>query len=602
MNHNREIIDFLLPQFEPLQMTFFVMMLSMAIGTIIFNHKNAIATSWEKIWNNNTPDDDRDDLDIDHGSVTDLWRAVETKSEKLAEIMPGMLLVVGLLGTFLGLGMALNHASSILGQHDALSAAGQADSMKQLMEMMQGLGIKFKTSTWGITLFLLLKVWSSFTGFDEKRLAWVIRKVKVELEQRKLQLEKTEEIKQQSLFFQISQAAGEIVQGFTQNLAQLSGYQKAQHEKILQYMHETSQGIHQDLVSINTTMQSNNVAMKLVLEQSTQVVREDLAGINTAMRNGSSELKQTLVQISKVTHDDLANIQKVTQNDNAEMKLVLEQSTQGIRNDLAGINAASQVSSQAMSGFVDNTKSIIQDMSAASNKIADGAHQVGVAGSSLVKAVDDFSTQFTQVLGDVRTDLSTAINEMSTQAATTLKQGSDKLGEATREISAALDKLSGDVKTTMTVVEKSIKDSSDKQQKIELRFNSAVETLNTNVGATTGVVEKLGKDIESSLSNMATASTRVRIVGDSLNKIMNDLVPALEPLKTLPKQHQALITEMQGMRQDSQGQLHQLVAENKLLLSLQNDVNSTQHHSLISEIQGLRQDFKRETNQEAGNS
>lgn len=125
----------------------------MMLVTISATHWYARDASWAKKWNNGTLDDLNDDLDIDHGSVTDLWHAVETSPEKLAEIMPGLLLVVGLLGTFLGLGLALNHASNILGQSNALSAAGAADSMQQLTGMMHGLGTKFKTSTWGITGF-----------------------------------------------------------------------------------------------------------------------------------------------------------------------------------------------------------------------------------------------------------------------------------------------------------------------------------------------------------------------------------------------------------------------------------------------------------------
>ena len=121
-----EFFEFIFPQYELLQISFLVLILSMMMLTIITTHKYANAAHWEKKWNGNTPDDHHDDLDIDHGSVTDIWNAVATAPEKLAEIMPGMLLVVGLLGTFLGLGLALNHASHILGQADALSTAGAA--------------------------------------------------------------------------------------------------------------------------------------------------------------------------------------------------------------------------------------------------------------------------------------------------------------------------------------------------------------------------------------------------------------------------------------------------------------------------------------------
>lgn len=494
MNIN-EFIAFLVPQLEPLQLSFFTLIVAMFFGTIISTHLNAKGASWGKNWNNGTPDDLSDDLDIDHGSVTDLWQAVATKSEKMAEIMPGMLLVVGLLGTFLGLGLALNHASNILGQSNALSAGDASNSMQDLMSMMQGLGTKFKTSTWGITFFLLLKVWSSWLGFEEKRLTWVIRKVKAELEHRKAQEQEMEFNKQQTLFTQINQAAGQIVHGFTQNLEKLSESQKALHLQALQYLGKGIQTIHGDLADIKTTIQS----------------------------------------------------------DGAVMKQLLEQSTQGVREDLASINVATQASSQAMVGFVNSTHSIIKDMSEASNKMADGAHKVGVAGSSLVKAVDDFSTQFTQVLGDVRTDLSTAINDMSEQAAQTLEQGTKELGKATHEISTALGVLSQDVTTTMNGVKDSIEKSLKIQQDGAILFRRSSDTLNENVTATTELVQKLGEDIRSGLQAVSDSGRRMASIGKSLEIIvpqMGDLLPALEPLKTLHTQHQPLLDETKALRTD----------------------------------------------------
>lgn len=519
-----DLLGFIVPQFEPLQLSFFILILAMFFGTIISTYLNARDASWEKNWNNGTPDDRSDDLDIDHGSVTDLWHVVATKSENMAEIMPGMLLVVGLLGTFLGLGLALNHASNILGQSNAISAAGTVNSMQDLMSMMQGLGTKFKTSTWGITFFLLLKVWSSWRGFEEKRLTWVIRKVKVELEHRKEQEQEAELNKQQSLFAQINQAAEKIVQSFTKNLEQQSVSQKALHLQTLQYLGKGIQTIHGDLANIKSTIQNDSIGMKQVLEQSTQGVRDDLGTIKTTIENNSVVMKQAL-----------------------------EQSIQCVREDLASINTATQTSSEAMVGFVSSTQTIIKDMSEASNKMADGAHQVGVAGSSLVNAVDDFSTQFTQVLGEVRTDLSKAINDMSEQAAQTLKQGTKELGKATLEISTALGVLSQDVTTTMNGVKDAIGKSLEIQKEAAIHFQQSSEALNVNVTATTGLVEKLGVDILSGLTAVSASGRRMALIGTSLDKIvpqMGVLIPALKPLEALHTQHQPLLDETKALRED----------------------------------------------------
>jgi uncharacterized protein YukE len=349
-------------------------------------------------------------------------------------------------------------------------------------------------------------VWSSWLGFDEKRLTWVIRKVKAELERRKVQELEAEFKKQQTLFAQIDQAAGQIVQGLALNLEKLSESQKVNHQQTLQFF--------------GKGMQS---------------VRGDLANINTAIQSDSTMMKQ-----------------------------VLEQSAQGVREDLASINAATQASSEAMAGFVNSIQTIIKDMSAASNKMADGAHEVGVAGSSLVKAVDEFSTQFKQVLGDVRTDLSTAINDMSKQAAQTLEKGTKELGKATHEISVALGVLSQDVTTTMNGVKDSINESLKIQEKGGVLFRNSSDILNENVTATTELVQKLGEDIRSGLQAVSDSGRRMVSIGKSLETIvpkMGDLLPALEPLKTLHIQHQPLLDEAQTLRadllkRDSKQELH----------------------------------------------
>ena len=127
------VLNFLIPDLsDPLQVTFLFLILFMMSFTIISAHVIAKPKSWEVKWNRGTPNKPSDNIEIEHGSVTDLWNAVATAPEKLVELMPSLLLVVGLLGTFLGLGMALNHASNILGQPNALDATGAADSMQHL--------------------------------------------------------------------------------------------------------------------------------------------------------------------------------------------------------------------------------------------------------------------------------------------------------------------------------------------------------------------------------------------------------------------------------------------------------------------------------------
>lgn len=97
-------------------------------------------------------------------SADDLANAAATPAERWADIMPSLLLVFGLLGTFIGLGLALTEAAGAL--------APGADALAKLTELMDSLGSKFKTSTWGILAFLGLKVWFTRQPYDEWRQSW----------------------------------------------------------------------------------------------------------------------------------------------------------------------------------------------------------------------------------------------------------------------------------------------------------------------------------------------------------------------------------------------------------------------------------------------
>ena len=508
-----ELIDFLLPSFnDPLQVGFLLIISVMIVYTTISAHLAARPASWERKWNRGTPDRDEDDLDIEHGSVTDLWHAVATSSEKLAEIMPGMLLVVGLLGTFLGLGMALNHASTILGQSNAL-----ADSMGDLLSMLQGLGTKFKTSTWGIMGFVLLKIWSEVTRFDEKRLIWVIDKVKVELDRRARERQAVEESRQRELFQQISRASAHIVDGISAAVSQADRSQ----QHLLTVIHGTLTHTHGEV------KETLSLANDRVL-QSLDTVRETLS-------QGFDRVDHTLLR----TH--------------AEMESSLLSSTGTVHGTLTTIQQAQQSSSEVLARFSQGTQEIVQQMADAAKVMASGAGKVSSAAHGLETVVHDFGSEFRTVLDDVRRDLSNAIGTMSERSASTLKEGSEKLESATREISEALGVLSENVKDTMGQVETSIGQALAIQKKSSSEFTVSAETLNEQIGATTLSTRQLGEDIKAGLRSVAEAGQQMRGIGKSLEKQapMLERIASREDSVVLP----AILREVEAI-----GTLHKTLA------------------------------------------
>ena len=504
MNPN-EILSFLLPQFsDSLQLVFFAVILFMVGFTVVSAHRSARPALWEQKWNRGTPDDPSDDLDIEHGSVTDLWHAVATAPEKLAEIMPGMLLVVGLLGTFLGLGLALNHASSILGQADLMSAGAAADSMQNLLGLLQGLGTKFKTSTWGILGFVLLKIWSEVTRFEEKRLAWVIGKVKTELVQRKQSQSAADEARQEALFATIVRASAGIVKGH-----------EVLQQQTLQHLLKLDAGIGQAAGSIV---------------------------------DGIGRQTQALVRNSEALQ--LQNLQQLAR---------LEQGTDGVRGELEKMQADTQATRAAMVEFTQGTHSVVAGMGKAAQRMAGGADKVGAGAEQLVGAIRSFESQFTEVLDKVRLDLGKAIGDMSAQAADTLERGSAQLGAATREISTALGELSADTKDTMNEVKTSISRSLEIQEKASRAFTTSSDALSANIAETTGIVNAMTSSITEGLESIGSSNLQMKKVAEASRKASDNMEQTVAALRASGAELQRLPDTLQPL----QG----LLAEQKALVA-----------------------------------
>ncbi|GAB1366036.1 hypothetical protein MASR1M36_09070 [Candidatus Cloacimonadaceae bacterium] len=165
---------------------FWFTMLTLSVASIVFLKLYAKASSWEKIWKNNTEDTDDDDVDVEHGSVIELCEVVTTKSETFAEYLPGILLTMGLLGTFIGLAQSIGHAAQTIAlSADQISTAGSSTSsleeaMVGMLSLMQGMGTQFKTSIWGIIGFLTLKIINNRIDFERNRIKWTICKMNTE--------------------------------------------------------------------------------------------------------------------------------------------------------------------------------------------------------------------------------------------------------------------------------------------------------------------------------------------------------------------------------------------------------------------------------------
>lgn len=503
-----DIFKFLKPDFSDLlQATFFFVMLGMLMFTIFFVHISTSPRSWEKKWNRASHSKTGTSQGLEQGGITDLFHIVATRSEKLAEIMPGMLLIVGLLGTFIGLGLALDKASFILGANNAMDAAGAADGLQNMLGMLKGLGTKFKTSTWGITGFILMKIWSEITQFEENRLAWVIGKVKKEADERNSRTTAAEEEKWKK-FVQLGSAmtsklATTFENGIEKSLqaANFNNRELLEKSAFLFTAQTTALNDQQ-----NQIQQKNANTFQEIISNQQGIYSLFHKQAHTLLQNSNEQNDRTRELLNTVVKQQINIAQTNTSTLNGLFTTHIGSLSEKIHN----MADASQKTNAAMQDFTNNTQKVVSNMDSAAQRMASGADNVGTAAKDLLGAVGKFEQQFTEVLNNVRTDLGKAISEMSTQASQTLEMGSTKLSDATIQISQSLEQLSADVTGTMKEVQDSIKEALNIQKQASVQFINSSTELREGIHEITAKFENLTSPIEDGLAAISKSNVQLK--------------------------------------------------------------------------------------------
>lgn len=510
-----EIIEFLLPQLDWIQAIFFLLIFGATISTMLAVRRQATSQNWEDNWHNGNQNDKSDDLDAEHGSVHDISQAVATKPEQLADVMPGILLVIGLLGTFLGLGIALNKASAIL--MDA-SANGMDDAMSNLMGMMQGLGTKFKTSTWGIIAFLWLKIWASNNGFDERRLRWTAQKMKQELDGSRSQLLGREHAAQRELVTSISELGDRICTALLKEFT-------AHRDALTKEAAETRQLFQNELATNRELLQREFADQHSVLQRSQEILDEQKT-ISREIADREAATQKTLEVFAAANSANIQSVRTGISELDKNICKTLEEQKQIAKKSLEHNTSMRQ----ALDSFVSANSGNMESMRKSSEKMAASADKVGASATELGTAIHSFQTNVSEVMNVLKQDLKSTIDDMNNSFKSNMSEISINLVGATNNISQAVGTLSGSVEKTMSEVKNSIGESLNIQKKTQTVFGETSLTLNSNVEAMTQLIKQLCEKIESGLQavsesgrRMVALNTRYQNVSESAENIAGKL-------------------------------------------------------------------------------
>ena len=505
---------------EILPILFFAVIWTLFGWTIFRLYRKAKPENWENNWYGGDKNNLANNLDAEHGSVMDISEAVATPAEKMAEIMPGMILIIGLLGTFLGLGLALDKASSILSGADLNS---MDSSMTQLMGMLEGLGTKFKTSTWGLLAFILLKVILSKNGYEERRLRWCIAKVKNELD-----VVRDKHIQQE----------------------------RAHNQELIDCMHSIA-------IKFDQTVQANQDSSRNQLEYLITHSENTVAEI----RANNERQDQIIDILIKNQADSTSLIEKqaltfgnflTTQNEKSDNLITLITSQHHESKRLLADNVQqSKETRNAMVGFVEKNEATVSTLGKSAAGMSKAASTMGNSATHLQQVIDHFRINMEEVVGMMKTDLNTTISGMNTSFGSNMTKMSENLrtsigdmsgnfkknmsemsqglGTATQDISRAVTSLSASVDKTMAEVTSTINTSMDLQTKAQSVFIESTDSLNEYISEMTGLVNKLSDDIKGGLKavsdsnrNMINLAKRTDNILESMQTL--DSIASLKPV------------------------------------------------------------------------
>lgn len=570
------LISFLNPFGDGLSLFFFILLTSLFFITLITVWLNAKPENWEYNW---LAEDGDNNLGSEHGSVHELSEAIATKSEKFASVAPSMLLIIGLLGTFVGLGIALNKASEVLASADTMSNMDNA--MTQLMGLMEGLGAKFKTSTYGLFYFIVLNlVFQLLKNYDNERLTWVINKVKEEDDLNKSQAIQAKEQKHQELLQGLSHVA---------NAIQIGNQSFATHIQALQ---ETQTQTYQEFL---TTFKEVHNAQIQALDNHTQAItltqKEQLSTLQSLERKSVSQhdqllqflqsvfaTYQTLQSTSEAFKTSLLTTLKEEFGKNSE---ILQNSSKNNITELQKIATYNQQTQKSMQDFVEQTVSSMSSIGTSADKMAESAKEVGNSAQGLNEVVQNLKSELESVMQMIKSDLGETITNMGNNFETNMAKMSENMSEATQGISTAVGNLSTNVEQTMTTVSETISKSMELQEASSREFTVTSETLNVNINEMTGLVNQLKGDIVGSLKETAESSRRVHTLNTRYERYSDTFEAMQEHNKQLLAQLEKLVIDVEHANQQGK-QNHE--CNQTLIQGLTQYFNQNKTYDLVDNI------------------
>ncbi|HGM7285333.1 TPA: hypothetical protein ACKP7V_001122 [Stenotrophomonas maltophilia] len=363
--------------------------------------------------------------------------------------------------------------------------------MGNLLEMMGGLGTKFRTSTWGILGFLLVKLVLAGMGRETQRQQWVIARMKLEMDRARLAGEHLEEQRSQRMQDALSEVAVQMDGSLDQRLQQDRGLRLAHHESTADMMQQAVQALGlQFIAALDQDRILRLQADRVAAEQLTVMLGEAFTQLQQCMQAGQAAQRAVAEQAAQALEALLAK-----QEQGNDIALDTQQV-------LMEFTAAQKAFSVSIQHSADT-------MSAAASNMNDAAEHV----SGVIAAFDD---GVRSTLGTIKEELGGTIERMDTSLRDSVSAMAGNLGTIASGLSSSIAMFTEESKQTLGEVSKSIETSSHRQQQGLESLKLVTDAAQESIAKSTNYIKANSIKIKTGLKAVSTAARSAAEVGAQL--------------------------------------------------------------------------------------
>ena len=366
---------------------------------------------WQSRWSSGMSDE--------YSSAEDLSLAIAHPIERWCAALPSLLLVLGLLGTFIGLGVALGSA--------------EVDSdLDELQKVIGGLGAKFKTSAYGIFFFLLVRLTSMGFAWDSRRLMWCLERIKKEKDERKKNDRNFSEEMLKALIFKLKMSEEKV----TPILERIEDYSNATQASLSRFVEASAKNIE------NMKRAASDMAGAAAMMAGSA---ETMQGASSALDQSASGLGEQINAFGENVRTTLTSINDGLTSTIEKMDQTFEDKMEKMADSMAASTGKIDATMGKLQSSVDTT---MGDVSTAIQQSAEMQTEAQDAFNAAADLLTDNASKMIEPIKLLRTDLK---DNMTHFAHTGIEVA--QLSKDNKATSKRLEELFGKMKNLLEGVE-----------------------------------------------------------------------------------------------------------------------------------------------------